>query len=424
MPVFTLGLSHKTAPLDVRERVVFSAEDSAGALAHLARLDGIEEAAIISTCNRTEIYTFTHSDNAADMLGRWLAEQHRLEYEWLRPYLYSYRGRDAVNQLLTVASGLDSLVLGEPQILGQTKVAYHQSAAAGTLGQALERLFQHAFSVAKQVRSETSIGENPVSVAYAAVSLAKQIFGDIPRRAALLVGAGEMIELTARHLKDQGLQKLIVANRSEDKAEKIAESYDGEGISLSDIPHRLAEADIIVTSTASALPILGKGSVESALRTRKHRPFFMVDLAVPRDIEPEVAELRDVYLYSIDDLRSVIEENVRSRETAASQASEIVDTQVERFMTWLRTLDAVDAIRELRDNGDRLREQTLRRARQRLARGESPEAALEYLANTLTKKLLHEPTVGLRQAAGSGDMERLRVARELLGLPREDDSES
>lgn len=424
MPVFSLGLSHKTAPLEVRERVVFSAEASISALAELARLDGIEEAAVISTCNRTEIYALIHGETPTEHVGRWLAEQHGLDYDWLRPYLYSYRGREAVSQLLTVASGLDSLVLGEPQILGQTKAAYHQSAAAGTLGQALERLFQHAFSVAKQVRSETAIGENPVSVAYAAVSLAKQIFGDIPQRAALLVGAGEMIELTARHLKEQGLQRLVVANRSAEKAEKIAAAYDGEGIALTDIPHRLAEADIIVASTASALPILGKGSVERALRARKHRPFFMVDLAVPRDIEPEVAELRDVYLYSIDDLRSVIEENVRSRETAAAQAREIVDAQVERFMTWLRTLDAVDAIRQLRGNGERLREQALHRAKRRLARGESPEAALEYLAHTLTRKLLHEPTVGLRQAAGSGDAQQLRIARELLGLPGEEDSDS
>lgn len=422
MPVFTLGLSHKTAPLDVRERVVFNSEATQGALEQLARLDGIDEAAVISTCNRTEIYALTQSDDTAETVGRWLAAQHHLDYQWLRPYLYSYRGRDAVMQLLTVASGLDSLVLGEPQILGQTKVAYHQSAAAGTLGQALERLFQHAFAVAKQVRSQTAIGESPVSVAFAAVSLAKQIFGDLPRRAAMLVGAGEMIELTARHLREQGLPRLIIANRSQEKAAKIAEAYDGEGIGLADIPQRLHEADIVVTSTASALPILGKGSVESALRARKHRPFFMVDLAVPRDIEPEAGDLRDVYLYSIDDLRSVIEENIRSREAAAAQAREIVESRAEHFMTWLRTLDAVEAIRQLRDNGERLREQTLRRAMMRLQRGDSPEETLEYLANTLTRKLLHEPTVGLREAAGSGDAERLRIARDLLGLPQEDDS--
>lgn len=424
MPVITLGLSHKTAPLDVRERVVFSAEASVPALEHLAEQDGIDEAAVISTCNRTEIYALAHSDEAPEILIHWLAGQHRLDAAWLRPYLYCYRGRDAVTQLLTVASGLDSLVLGEPQILGQTKVSYHQAVAAGTLGQALERLFQHAFAVAKQVRSETAIGENPVSVAYAAVSLARQIFGDLPQRTAMLIGAGETIELTARHLQEQGVRRVLIANRSEEKARRLAETHDGESLSLAEIPHRLHDADIIVASTASSLPILGKGTVERALKARKHRPFFMVDLAVPRDIEPEVGELRDVYLYSIDDLRSVIEENIRSREAAAAQAREIVELQVERFMTWLRTLDAVEAIRRLRDNGERLRDETLARAKQRLRNGEPPEAALNYLANTLTKKLLHDPTVGLRQAAGSGDAERLALARELLGLPKEDEHSS
>jgi len=421
MPVVTLGLNHKTAPLEVREQVVFPAERLDEALAVLSARPGVREAAVLSTCNRTEIYAVLAPEAAPGILQRWLEGEHRLAPEWLSPYLYVHSGRMAVAHLLSVAAGLDSLVLGEPQILGQAKLAYHSANRNGLLGRTLERLFQHAFAVAKQVRTDTDIGAHPVSVAFAAVTLARQIFGDMDRRTALLIGAGETVELTARHLREQGLRHLLVANRSLERARRVAEEYDGEALELGDIPRRLAETDIVVASTGSTLPILGKGSVERALRQRKHRPMFMVDVAVPRDIEPEVGELADVYLYTIDDLRGVIDDSLRSREAAARQAETIVETQTERFMDWLRTLDAVGAIQRYRQQADRERERALQRARRQLAAGRDPERVLEELSHRLTRKLLHAPTVGLREAARSGDPQTIRISHRTLGV--EDDSE-
>lgn len=421
MPVVTLGLNHKTAPLEVREQVVFPAERLDEALAELSARPGVREAAVLSTCNRTEIYAVLAPEATPAILQRWLERAHHLAPEWLSPYLYVHRGRPAVAHLLSVAAGLDSLVLGEPQILGQAKLAYHSANRNGLLGRTLERLFQHAFAVAKQVRTDTDIGAHPVSVAFAAVTLARQIFGDMERRTALLIGAGETVELTARHLRDQGLRQLLVANRSLERARRIAEEYGGEALELGDIPRRLAEIDIVVASTASTLPILGKGSVERALRQRKHRPVFMVDVAVPRDIEPEVGDLADVYLYTIDDLRGVIDDSLRCREAAARQAEVIVETQTERFMDWLRTLDAVGAIRRYRQQADRERERALQRARRQLAAGRDPGQVLEELSHRLTRKLLHTPTVGLREAARSGDPQTIRISHRTLGV--EDDTE-
>ncbi|PWG65225.1 glutamyl-tRNA reductase [Sediminicurvatus halobius] len=421
MPVVTLGLNHKTAPLEVREQVVFPAERLDEALAALSRRPGVREAAVLSTCNRTEIYAVLAPEATPSVLQRWLEHEHRLAAEWLSPYLYVHRGRAAVSHLLSVAAGLDSLVLGEPQIFGQAKLAYHSANRHGLLGRTLERLFQHAFSVAKQVRTDTEIGAHPVSVAFAAVTLARQIFGDMDRRTALLIGAGETVELTARHLREQGLTRLLVANRSLERARRIAEGYGGEALELADIPRRLTECDIVVASTASALPILGKGSVERALRQRKHRPMFMVDVAVPRDIEPEVGDLADVYLYTIDDLRSVIDDSLRSREAAARQAESIVTAQTERFMDWLRTLDAVGAIRRYRQQAEREREQVLQWARRQLAAGHDPEQVMQELSRRLTRKLLHAPTLGLREAARSGDPLTIRISHRTLGV--EDDAD-
>ncbi|MFB4202890.1 Glutamyl-tRNA reductase [wastewater metagenome] len=416
MPVVTLGLSHKTAPIEVRERVVFEPERLGGALRELTGQPGIEEAVLLSTCNRTELYTVLDGDCGPETLRRWLERAHGLETDWLAEHTYVHRGEAAVTHLMNVAAGLDSLVIGEPQILGQTKVAWQSAADAGVVGPTLDRLFTHAFSVAKQVRTETEIGAHPVSVAFAAVSLARQIFGDLERQTALLIGAGETIELTARHLREQGIGGLVIANRSPERAEQLAEELGGEGIGLSEIPHRLHSTDIVVASTAATLPILGKGSVESALKRRRHRPIFMVDIAVPRDIEAEVGELPDVYLYTVDDLREVIEDNLRSRQAAAEQAQTIVTVQTERFMEWLRGLDAVSAIRALRRRAHQDREAVLNRARRRLQRGDDADDVLEYLAHTLTNKLLHSPTIGLRQAARQGDGATLSAARRVLGL--------
>lgn len=424
MPVVTLGLSHKSAPVEIRERIVFPTECLEEAIRNLVERPGIYEAVLLSTCNRTELYAVLAPEAAPEILQHWLEHTHRLTPGWLAQYLYLLNGEAAVRHLLTVASGLDSLVLGEPQILGQTKGAYQAALRCGTVRHTLDRLFQYAFSVAKQVRTETDIGAHPVSVAFAAVSLASQIFGDLDRQTAMLIGAGDTIDLTARHLSERNIARLIIANRSLDRARKLAEQYHGEAISLAEIPHVLKDADIVVSSTASTLPILGKGSVESALKRRKHRPMFMVDIAVPRDIEPEVGELADVYLYTIDDLREVIDDNLRSRREAAQQADLIIADQVERFMGWMRSLQAVSPIRSYRHRAECLREEVLQRAQRRLSRGDDPALVLEYLSHTLTRKLIHEPTVGLREAARSGDPDMIRTSQRLLGLHSDEDEVS
>lgn len=416
MTLCAVGLNHRTAPLDVRERLVFPVDGLQQALQGLASRPGVREAALISTCNRTEVYTVMEPVSSADTVLHWLSSSHAVDPDWLRPYLYVHQERDVVRHLLRVIPGLDSLVLGEPQIGGQARTAYLEAASAGTLGQVLDRLFQHAFAVSKQVRTETGIGANPVSVAFAAVSLARQIFGPLDNYTALLLGAGETIELTARHLRQQGLQRFIVANRTRERAQELASVHDGDAIPLSELPDRLPEADIIIASTASPLPLLGKGSVERALRKRRRRPMFMVDIAVPRDIEPEVDELDDVYLYTVDDLQDVIQENLRSRRHAAREAEEIIELQADRFMVWLQSLDTVPDIRRFREGAAGHRDLVLERALRRLARGEPAEDTLQYLAHSLTNRLLHGPTTRLREAGEQNDQAMLECARRLLDL--------
>ena len=331
MAFLALGINHKTASVDVRERVAFTPEQLVEALQQLCRLTASREAAILSTCNRSELY-IEQDHLAADSVLRWLAEYHQLSLEELRASAYVHEDHDAVRHMMRVASGLDSLVLGEPQILGQMKSAYAVAREAGTIGPLLGRLFQATFSAAKQVRTDTAIGENPVSVAFAAVSLAKQIFSDLGRSQALLIGAGETITLVARHLHEQGVRRIVVANRTLERASTLAEQFGAHAVLLADIPHELVHSDIVISSTASQLPILGKGAVESALKLRKHKPIFMVDIAVPRDIEPEVGELDDVYLYTVDDLHDVVAENLKSRQGAAQAAEELVSVGAEDFM--------------------------------------------------------------------------------------------
>lgn len=416
MPLFTLGLNHKSAPLTVRERVVFDAQRVVPALEQLKERDGVREAALISTCNRTEVYTVLEDSVAANSVLHWLAESHQVDPGWLRPYMYIHQDADMVRHLLRVTPGLDSLVLGEPQIGGQAKTAYQEALNAGTLGRVLDRLFQYAFSVSKQIRTETGIGSNPVSVAFAAVTLARQIFGNLDGYTGLLIGAGETIELTARHLHEQGMRRFIVANRSRERARELAEQYGGQAIDLANLPDHVAEADVIISSTGSQLPLLGKGSVERAVKRRKHKPIFMVDIAVPRDIEPEVGQLDDVYLYTVDDLQEVIADNMRSRQEAARQAEEIVDLQVERFQQWLRSLDSVPVIRRYREQGEAHRDEILARAQRRLNRGDNPDEVMEYLAHTLTNRLMHQPTARLREASESGRADLLESGRFLLGV--------
>lgn len=424
MTIIAFGINHKTAPVDIREKVAFAPEKMEQALHECIGNGSVSEAAIVSTCNRTELYTNLseneHGKENIDSLLDWFCQYHQLKKEDVEPYIYLHSNNEAVQHILRVASGLDSLVLGEPQILGQIKDAYSTANHAGTIGRQLNRLFQHTFSVAKQVRTDTAIGANPVSVAFAAVTLSKRIFANLSEHTALLIGAGETTELVAQHLSNQGVKKMIVANRTVERAQTLANSFDAEAIALSGMPERLVEADIIIASTASQLPILGKGAVERALKQRKHRPMFMVDIAVPRDIEPEVGTLDDVYLYTVDDLHEVIEEGRQSREEAAVQAEEIIDIQVEHFMGWLRSLKGVDTIRAFREQAEQKRDEQLAQAQKQLAAGKDPEQVLNELARTLTNKLIHEPSAQLNQAAYSGRKDILTTARELFNLEPED----
>ncbi len=418
MALIALGLNHTTAPVEIRERLTFGPDIVVAALRSLTAMPGVSEGAILSTCNRTEVYCRAEPESL-DSLQRWIGEFHGVEPGEVAPYLYLHRDQAAVRHLLRVACGLDSLVLGEPQILGQVKSAFQTACDAGSSGKILGRLFHHSFSTAKQVRTDTAIGDSPVSVAFAAVSLARQIFSDLSAQTALLIGAGETIDLAARHLHQHGIGRMIVANRTLSRAHELADQFDGYAIALTELPGHLAEADIVIASTASPLPILGKGTVESALKKRRHQPMFMVDIAVPRDIEPEVGSLADVYLYTVDDLEEVIQENRRSRQEAAEQALEIIDLQVDEFFAWLRSLDAVDLIADYRAHAESLRDEVLAKSQQLLDNGKPADEVLAFLANTLTNKLLHTPSVQLREAGSSGQRELLEAANTLFQLGRD-----
>jgi glutamyl-tRNA reductase len=420
MTLLAFGLNHITAPVEVREKVAFGSESMSAALQDLTQRGGAKEAAILSTCNRTEIYCDTGSSVIQGPI-EWFTDYHGFKTMDLKQFIYAHPDERAVKHMLRVASGLDSMVMGEPQVLGQLKDAYRTAVRAGSIGQLLSRLFQHAFRVAKQVRSDTEIGAHPVSIAFAAVRLAQQIFGDLTQRTALCIGAGNTIELAARHLRDNGLRRMIVANRTLERSQKLAAEFNAYAITLGDIPMHLDEADIIVSATASQLPILGKGAIESAVKKRRHRPIFIVDLAVPRDIEPEAGNLEDVYLYTVDDLKAVIDENVENRRQAALQAEAIIDIQVFQFMEWLKSLDAVATIRALRDHATEIQREALASARLKLKKGDDPEAVLQEVVHTLTNKLLHTPSTRLRNAGALGRAELLQTARELFNLTSADD---
>lgn len=413
MSLITLGINHKTAPLDLRERLAFTPQNLPEALSSLKKLDHVEEASILSTCNRTELYCVTTNDNDQAII-QWFSQFHGLDEALLKKHLYVYTHEKTIRHAMEVASGLDSMVLGEPQIAGQMKDAYALANEHGTIGQLLGKLYQRAFAVSKQVRTDTDIGSSPVSVAFAAVSLAKQIFGELKQTTVLLVGAGETIELTARHLYTQGVRNIIIANRSIERAKKLAEEFQGEAISLQNISEHLHRSDIVIASTASPLPIIGKGTVERALKQRRHEPIFMVDMAVPRDVEPEVNELDDVYLYSVDDLQSVIEENMENRQQAAEQAREIIDIQVTHFLDWQKSLGAVDIIAQIRQHTQDISNEVLNKAKKQLAAGQDAEQVLDFLANTLTNKFLHQPSTQLRQASQEERDDILNTAKDLF----------
>jgi glutamyl-tRNA reductase len=382
----------------VREQIAFNAETMDVALRDLIGNGAAKEATILSTCNRTEIYCSTNEPVQA---VNWLAAYHHLAANDIEPYIYRLPQEQAVKHAFRVASGLDSMVLGEPQILGQMKQAVRQAEQAGTMGFLLHKLFQRTFSVAKDVRTQTEIGANLVSMAAAAVKLAERIYPTIADQRVLFIGAGEMIELNAVHFAARYPKHITVANRTLERAETLARRINGHAVTLNELPEQLAQHDIIVTCTASTLPILGKGMVERALKARKHRPLFIVDLAVPRDVEAEVAELDDVFLYTVDDLSEVVRDGLDARQGAVKEAEVIIDSGVSDFVHWMQSRGVVPTIRALRDHAERQRRAEMEKAMRALAKGESAEKVLENLSSALTNKFLHAPTQALNQATSA-----------------------
>jgi len=411
MSILVLGINHQTAPVSLRERVAFSGDAIPAALDALRALSSVHEVALLSTCNRTELYAVTDDNGGA--LADWLAT-HPDDAGDLHAYLYKHAEADAVRHLFRVATGLDSLVLGEPQILGQVKDAWATARAVGSLGNQLDRLFQHAFATAKRARTDTRIGANPVSVASTAVRLAQESFARLEDSTVLLIGAGETIELAARHLVQAKTKRLLIANRTLAHAQDLATRHGGYALALTELDRHLAEADIVISATAARDPILHKSQVAAALATRRHRPMLLLDLAVPRDIASDVIELKDVFLYTVDDLERAIEDNRRSRREAANEAEAIVELQVSRYIETLGASTRTEPLKRLRAHGEAAKSDALAKAKQQLAAGESPEAVLDFLAHTLTNKLLHAPTIALREAALSGNAELARAADKLF----------
>ncbi len=415
MGLWAWGINHKTASVGLRERLALPAERRSEVLRSIQQRTGVSELAILSTCNRTEIYA--HGPGSEHEWLRWLVEERQLPLSELTEAAYQWTDEAAVRHMMRVAAGLDSMVLGEPQILGQMKSAYQDAQTAGTLGQSLNQVFQQVFACAKQVRSETAIGLNPVSVGYAAVVLARQIFSSLEKSTALLVGAGETVELVGKHLREQGVRHIHVANRTLAKAEVLAEALGGgRAMPLSDLPSALVDADMVFCSTASTLPLIGKGMVERVLQARRYRPMLMIDMAVPRDIEAEVAELDNVYLYTVDDLEHVIADNRKAREDAAQAAEKIIAERTELFVQQRRSLDAVDTIRALRSQVEEWRVQELERASLLLGQGVAAQEVMDRMSRALMNKVLHQPSVSLRSWAAAGDQAGLAYAQELLGL--------
>ena len=411
MPLVTYGINHKTAPLAIRERLAISEGQTPIFLQELLKHNAVNEAVLLSTCNRTEIYSYTDNHGC---IQQWLHAQHSgID---LTPFCYSYQGHDMVRHLMRVSAGLDSMVVGEPQIFGQIKEAYRIAYEHNAVGQHLQNLFPAAFSACKQIRNETAIGKSPVSLTYAVLQLAQRIFTNLNKCRVLLVGTGEIMELMATHLQQHGIQHLIVANRSRERAQTFADQFNANAIRIGDIPLYLEQIDIVITATASQLPILGKGLIERALKTKKRRPIFMADLAVPRDIEPEVAELEDVYLYNIDDLQGIIQQNLQHRNAAAEQAEAMIEIQVAHYMQQLRIVDASDMIRQYREQIEDLRDQELAKAYALLVQGKQPETVLTTFAHNLINKIMHKPTIKIRQAAYNEEIESLLHTKDLLDL--------
>lgn len=418
MTIIALGINHKTASVELREKVAFSPEQLTEALHQLQHSSQFKESVIVSTCNRTEIYCSLESADPQALLG-WLSDFHNIEQRDLTENVYVHMNQDAVNHLMRVACGLDSLVLGEPQILGQIKQAFSTAKQHHAIQPTFERLFQKTFSVAKQVRTETDIGASAVSVAYAAVNLAKHIYGQLDKTQVLLIGAGETIELVAKHLSQHNPKSITVANRTIERAQNLAKEVGGSVISLAQLPDALPRADIVISSTASTLPIIGKGVVEQALKKRRHKPMLFIDIAVPRDIESQVSELDAAYLYSVDDLQAIVNENLASREQAAIEAQQIIDVRTQEFSEWQRSLHSVDVIRQYRQSAQEIKNELVEKAINQLQSGKEADKIIIELANKLSNRLTHAPTRAIQEAAKEGDIDKLAQLKQTLGIEQE-----
>ncbi len=418
MDLLVVGISHRTAPISLRERVAITPERMGQALGALQAAHGLGEVAILSTCNRTEIYALGLDDSrpSPERISTWLAEFNELPVNQLQEAIYVHQGDASLRHLIRVASGLDSMVLGEPQIFGQVKESFETARLYESSGNRLDQIAQNTYRVAKRVRSSTAIGQTPVSIASIAVDLATQLFSKLADCSVLLIGAGETIELVATHLKQGGVERITIANRTLDNARRLATELGGEAIALSDIGDHISHTDILIASTASQLPILGKGTVERALKSRRHKPIFMVDLAVPRDIEPEIADLPDVYLYSVDDLEQIIADNISNREEAAAAAEIVIAEAMEQLEAEEKSRAAVDVLVRFRNQNEAIKNQELDKALERLGRGEDPAAVLQSLANQLTNKIIHHPSVQLKQASADGRKSVVDALVELFQL--------
>ena len=437
MTLVLVGINHKTANIALREKVAFPPEIVGEALAQIREIPDLSEVVLVSTCNRTEFYLCYELESSAESsaseldydhliiekqqhIVKWLSDYQQLAQDQLSDSVYVFSDLEVVRHLMKVSCGLDSMVLGEPQILGQIKSAFAVSKDLDFVGPSLERAFQAAFSIAKEVRTDTAIGENPISVAYTAVMLAERIFSDFESLSIMLIGAGRTIELVARHFANKRVARITVANRTLDNALEIASKFEAHGVLLSEIPEQLVLADIVVSSTNSQLPLLGKGAVERALKTRKHKPMLLIDLAVPRDIESEVGDIADAYLYSVDDISAAIEDNVKSRAEAAAQAEAIIEHGMEEYLKKLLSLNVVETLREFRNKADEIRERELNRALKSLSRGDPAEVILESLARTITNKLIHTPSVQMKKASAEGRNELFQLIQELYELGDEE----
>jgi glutamyl-tRNA reductase len=408
MPLFTIGISHHTAPIEIREKVAIARSEYSERVSELCALPGVEEVLVLSTCNRTEIYCLSSEIGKSELVD-WIHRVNDIPSGELERHFYDFQGEDTARHLVRVASGLDSLVLGETQILGQLKEAWQQAHDARSLGKVLDRLFQHTFNAAKSIRTNSGISDHTVSVAYTAVVLARQIFGDLNSQTVVLLGAGEMVQLCGRYLRDHGIAKLLIVNRSRKKAEELATELDATAMTLDRLGEALPKADILISSTASPEPVIRKMDIKAALRKRRHRPMFLVDIAVPRDIESDVSKLKDVYLYTIDDLQQVVDENLQHRNAAAKSATAEVEEAVAAFMRWLSGIRAARTLKRIREHSHGFEKDLTERALRKLEAGQEASDVLEQMASTLTNKILHLPSKRLREAAETQDYEVLKA---------------